>query len=707
MSFYLLLPLIQTLCCLVLIAMVLKGHSRSFTHRLFSLFLLGLTYWGIIIFNMRASPDIEHAYFWERWLVPLGPFISVFFYHFSVRYSGIESKGWLLGLLYFICFAFIPLALTHLVFSGMQLKYYGYAPVLGSIVPIWMLFSYLILVMALLNFIRMFRNPNNADQRNRATYIIIGMSFALAGGVFDILPVIGLPLYPGVIIGNIIFCLLTTVAILKYKLLDIHIVVRKGTAYILTSALISIPFIGVFLLVTYFFEGVRSYLWVYFTLLIALAFALPQFWQRIQQRVDRWFFRNRYDYLKALETFSQESQSITDSERLGATIVKLLIGALRTSSIYVLQPVSLGGDFITVFSSSMNNPASTIGLRSRDALVRWLERSNSMLSYKDIEIIPQLVGITSQEKQTLQHIGAELIVPLKSPSGQLLVVLILGKKLSEQPYTMEEKQLVATIGSQMVINLENARLYAASQQEITERKRAEESVRRSHEQLRNLTKRLNLVREEERKVIAREIHDGLGQSLTVIKMDLHWLKKKMLGESEPLIKKIDSTTQITDKAISTVKKISTQLRPAELDDFGLWAAIESQAKEFEELSTIKFRFYRECEIDIPDPGARIVIFRIFQEALTNIVRHAYATQVDVSLKREGDNIVLRVEDNGKGITEDQISSRKSLGLLGMRERAYAYNGRVEFVGHPSKGTSVTVTIPIKSGEKTDDKDTSG
>ncbi|MBA7588239.1 hypothetical protein ES708_30291 [subsurface metagenome] len=172
MNAYFSLPLIQTLFCLVLIAVVLRGHLRSSAHRLFSFFLLGLAIWGIIIFGMRASPDIEHAYFWERFLIPLAPLISVLFYHFAVHYTGTKIKKWCLPLLYVVCLCFIPLATTDLVFSGMQIKPYGYAPVLGSAAAFHILFSLGVQLIALLTFIKAYRTSFYAEERNRAAYII-------------------------------------------------------------------------------------------------------------------------------------------------------------------------------------------------------------------------------------------------------------------------------------------------------------------------------------------------------------------------------------------------------------------------------------------------------------------------------------------------------------------------------------------------------
>jgi signal transduction histidine kinase len=459
MNIHLLLPLIQTIFSLVLIFIVLKGHYRSFNHRLFAFYIVGTAIWGILIFAMRASPDVEHAYFWEKWLIPLGSLSSVIFYHFAIRYTATDTKRYLLPSLYFISLLFIPLAFTDLVFSGMQIKPYGYAPIFGPAGFFWILFSSGVLIMALVIFIRSYRRSTHVELRNRFAYIAIGVSFAFVGGIFDALPILGLPLYPGLIIGNIIFLLLTTIAIVRHNLLDIRVVLRKSVAYILASALIAIPFVGLFLLATTLSTRIGLPSLGYIALLLAFALALPLLWQTVQRWVDRWFYRDRYDYLKALEAFSRDTHSITDSAKLGSTMVDLVAGALRVSRVYLLQPFPPDGDFAVVSSAGAANNTGSILLKSHSPLVKWLKRSGDMLFCKDFDIIPQLQGVISKEMETLERAGAELVVPLKTPSGQLPGLLILGPKLSEQFYSIEDKQLIHTMSNQMGTNLENARLY--------------------------------------------------------------------------------------------------------------------------------------------------------------------------------------------------------------------------------------------------------
>ncbi|MCJ7515620.1 MAG: ATP-binding protein [Dehalococcoidia bacterium] len=459
MNAYLLLPLIQVIFSLALMVIVLKGHFRSFTHRLFALYILGTAIWGILIFAMRASPDIEHAYFWEKWLIPLGSLSSVIFFHFTIRYTSTNTKRYLLPSFYFISVLFVPLAVMNLVFSGMQMESYGYAPILGPASIFWMVFSSGVLVTALTMFIRSYRRSTQAELRNRFAYITMGMSFALVGSIFDALPILGLPLYPGLIIGNIAFLLLTTIAIIKYNLLDIRVVLRKSVAYILVSVLVAIPFLGLLLVATTVSTKSSYHSLSYIALLLAFALTLPFLWHAVQRWVDRWFYRERYDYLKALEIFSRHTYSFKDFVRLGPTMVELVAGALRISCVYLLQPIPPNGDFAIVASVGVDNATKSILFKSRSPLVKWLKRSGDIMCCKDFDFIPQLQGVIPKEKEILRQIGAELIVPLKTRSAQLAGLLILGPKLSEQGYNVEDKQLIYTIGNQTATHMENVRLY--------------------------------------------------------------------------------------------------------------------------------------------------------------------------------------------------------------------------------------------------------
>ncbi len=230
--------------------------------------------------------------------------------------------------------------------------------------------------------------------------------------------------------------------------------------------------------------------------------------------------------------------------------------------------------------------------------------------------------------------------------------------------------------------------------DITERKQAEEKLRRTSRLLRELATHLQSVREEERTMIAQEIHDELGQVLTALKIQVSLLANKLNNDQEPLKQKINSLTDMIDSSVESVQKISAKLRPGILDELGLIAAIEWQTEEFQKMTNINCSLVLPKEELILEKNKSTAIFRIFQEALTNIARHSHASKAKISLLNYQANIFLEIQDNGKGITQDQIKDFKSLGIHGMKERAMVFGGQVYYEGIAGKGTIVKVEIPI-------------
>lgn len=232
--------------------------------------------------------------------------------------------------------------------------------------------------------------------------------------------------------------------------------------------------------------------------------------------------------------------------------------------------------------------------------------------------------------------------------------------------------------------------------EIAERKHTEEQFKETLEQLRALAARLQSVREEERASIAREIHDELGQACTAIKMDLALIGHKLSKRQAQLRAKIESSMHLVDDMIVTLRRIASDLRPRALDDLGLAAALEWQAQEFEKRTGV------HCHMSLPaepldlDSERSTAIFRIFQESLTNVTRHSQATSVEARLEMEEDQLIFTVHDNGKGFEPQEAKAKKSLGLVGMQERALLLKGEVSIEGIPGSGTTMTLRIPLQA-----------
>ncbi len=230
--------------------------------------------------------------------------------------------------------------------------------------------------------------------------------------------------------------------------------------------------------------------------------------------------------------------------------------------------------------------------------------------------------------------------------------------------------------------------------DITQRKQAEEAVTQSREQLRSLAAHLQSIREEERTRISREVHDVLGQSLTSIKLDLAWISNRMPESLKLLQDRTKSLATQIDATIQTVRKIATELRPSVLDTIGLVAAIEWQAGEFQSRTGIRSHCVIEWDETGLDTKRCTAIFRIFQETLTNVARHARATRINVILRKEANYLMLQVCDDGRGISDSEISKPMALGLLGMKERALLSGGEFQISGAPDEGTKVVVKIPL-------------
>jgi len=231
-------------------------------------------------------------------------------------------------------------------------------------------------------------------------------------------------------------------------------------------------------------------------------------------------------------------------------------------------------------------------------------------------------------------------------------------------------------------------------QDITDIIKAEEKLQSSYKQIKQLVTHLQDIREQERTNMAREIHDELGQQLTGLKMYISWLNKKVMSQEPDIKDKFNAAIELIEDTIKSVRKISMDLRPSMLDDLGLLAALEWQSNEFEKRSGIDTEFINQTENrDIP-ARVKTGLFRIYQESLTNVARHADAKKIVSSLRFENNNLVLSITDDGKGFAFKNIESKKTLGLFGMKERTLEMGGKYEIKSEPGKGTTVSVIVPL-------------
>ncbi len=703
MSLYLTLPLVGGIISLGLACLLLKGARRSKVHRTGFGFLFFIALYGFAVFGMRNSPDLVHALTWERLLLVATSALSVFLYHFSFNFSRIEPRRWVIQTIYLFLVVFIILTYTGLVVSGMDTDVYGYVPIPGPFFLLTVSGSYFFIILAVVNLVKGYKASQIYEERNRYLYIAIGISAMIFGALFDIVSIFGVSIQPGGgSIGNIVFCTFTAVAILRYHLWDIRIVFRKGAVYLLMSTIVAVLYVSIILLFNHPFGIGTIPFWAYAILLLLMAFALQILWRGGQRFVDRWFYRGRYDFLRELEHFSQESHDISDLEQLSFSLVKLISRALQTASVHLLL-LSESGDFTVTPSTGESNAQLT--LKSYNPLLRWLQFNKSLLYYRNLDIIPQLQSLTERDKKELKKIQPELLIPILTKGDELVGVLILGKKLSKQPYSKEDERLVLVVTSRMAIELENAQLYAI-----------ERSMRQE------------LQRQDEQKTeFLHSIAHELKTPLTAIISSSELLGMKLSSASpsrrQRLIRNISRSAWLMDKRVTELLDLAKiqigDLEP-KLEPLKIGVIIKEATSQLTPLFKNK---EQSLKIEILDslPQVRADREKI-EQVLLNLLSNANkfsptGSVITLRAREAGDSIVVEVEDSAPVITEKEkgklfdpyyrgrdVDERQripglGLGLTISKKLVELHQGKIWVESEQGKGNTFIFSLPTWNKEQ--------
>ena len=475
MNTYLLIPLIEVIFCLGLLIVLMVSGKRHIARRPFSVFLFFMTLWGFFIFMMRASPDMTNALLWEKFVFWAILSASLFFYRFTVSLTGVRPNKYFeypLYIAYFVVLALIP---TGLVVNGMQMMWYGKAPLIGPLFPLYVLCAYTPLVRSAMLLIKHYRHSRIIDERIRSQYIVAGIAAMFIGATTDYLPVLGISMYPLGIIGNILFCVIATTAMLRHNLLEMKVVIRKLATYSLTSVLIFGTFGSLIYLLSHFFQDFMSP--VSLTLTIVAVFIAASIFQpvlsRLQYTVDRWFFRERFDHIQNLRRFNQETKGDLNLEQLSSSLVTTVANGMQSQGVYLLLPSSTGNYTTYIYSGQKSQ--GRMHFSANSPLVATMKQQNHILDNTDLDIIPSLISLTAYDRQTLERNGIELLVPLKN-DGHLAGMLLLSGRASDEPYSKEERRLLEMVSPDVAVSIYNANLYEKMKQKHSELQKAIDGV---------------------------------------------------------------------------------------------------------------------------------------------------------------------------------------------------------------------------------------
>ena len=473
---YLVIPIIEVVFCFSLLVILMITGKKHIARKPFSLFLVFMTLWGFFIFMMRAAPDTSSALIWEK-LVFLSIISgAIFFYRFTITLTGINpGKKWVypVYISYLVVLCLIP---TGLIVKDMQMMWYGKAPVIGTLFPLYVLTAYIPIVLSAILLVKQSRRSRIFDDRIRAQYILLGIGAMFVGATTDYLPVLGVNIYPLGIIGNILFGLTATIAMLKYNLLEMKVVIRKAATYSLTSILVFGMFGSVIYLLSHLFQDFLSP--VSLTIAMVMVFMAALLFQpvltRLQQTVDRWFFRDRYDHIQTLRSFNQDMKSELDLEQLASSLVTAIANGLRSQGVYLMLPSPATSNFAT-YAYCGQKGKGRLFFHSTSLLVTTLEEMDTVFDNSDIEVVPSLASLSDVDRRSLENNNIELLVPLHGENS-LAGMLLLSGKISGEPYTNEERRLIRDVAASVSMNIDNANRYANVKQRQTELQKALDGV---------------------------------------------------------------------------------------------------------------------------------------------------------------------------------------------------------------------------------------
>jgi putative nucleotidyltransferase with HDIG domain len=455
----LLTPLIEIIFCVALLVILMISGKRHIARRPFALFLAFMSSWGFFIFMMRSSSNRLDALLWEKFVFLAILSAALFFYRFTIALTGTRPGKRVLYPLYISYFAITALIPTGLVVSGMQVMWYGKAPVIGPLFFPYVLCAYAPILLSLKTLIGHWRRSRIIDDRIRDQYIIVGIVAMFIGATTDYLPPLGINMYPLGIIGNILFCLIATIAMLRYDLLEMKVVLRKGITYSLASLLVFGIFGSLIYLLSRFSHTLMSPASLTITMVAVFIAALifQPVLARFQPIVDRWFFRKRYDHIQALKRFTQETKGDLDLEQLASSLVNVVANGMQSRGVYLLLPSPASGNY-TTYSYWGQKSQGRLSFSANSPLIATMKQQNNVVDNNDIDVIPSLVSLADSDRQTLVRNNIELLVPLKN-NGKLSGMLLLSSKLSHEPYSNEERRLLRMVSTEVAVNIDNANQY--------------------------------------------------------------------------------------------------------------------------------------------------------------------------------------------------------------------------------------------------------
>jgi len=686
-----LVPLLAAAIYLTVLFVVVANRTWQKEHKLFVIYLVAAFVWSFDDFLLR-SPFLEGQ---KLLLFRIVVFATLWWvaqlYHFVRTFLHLPG-GWGTKFGYASLAAF-----SAVVILGYAPRSITYSNGSVSPEPGWWLILYVgplitLATLAVYSLVQRLRILTDSKERNKVAYLISAISVLVLFGLPVIIFTSLAHEFPVSHIGGLLAACILAYAIIKHDLVSINSVLRLGMGW----ASLFVLGTGTYAITLYFLHFLLNFELSPFTLVVAtlVSAAASLFVYRLRhvflEMVDQLFYRGTYSYRQDMLSFNIKMGNIINLSELAGEMLPTIFRALHASRALLLFEDTSSGDFTTQFAyPKIEGKSSDEPEFSRDSpIVTWLEKEANPLDLKQIDLIPQMKALWETEKDRLAAFNLEFLCPIKS-RGKLIGILALGKKLSNTAYSQEDLETIISMASQAGIMIENAMMF--------------DILKKQQAQVQQILAQAVLAQEEERQRISIDLHDSVAQWLAGASYRVQTADALLSRNSSTEVRaELANVEETIDKSLKELRRVVIGLRPPALDELGLNHALRQSLEDLKSDGLI-CKFNESGTKTRLSSSVEIAVYRLVQEALNNIRKHAHATKVTLRVQFREDTFLVEIRDNGKGFdlsqTLDSAIAVGHMGLLGMKQRAEMLGGNIKIKTGVGAGTTLTLSLPIQLQEE--------
>jgi len=699
------LPLLALVLNVSLAGIALFRNPGSRLNRLFTYFVGGMAVWNFGVFMLRRSPDEATAVFWEIVIHTGVIALPAFYYHFVLIFLESTTRHRTSLLVVYalaLLFSIINLSGSALFMSGVKSTYWGWAPATGLLYTPFFVYFNCFLIYGLLHLVRTYNDVDSSFRRNRATLILLGTLVSLIGGLVDFarfilarfVPAADL-VYPLGIPANMVFALMLGTSIVRYRLFDVNVVVKKGAIYlllwgVLTSVLVAAE--------QYADWDQLNPLWVILPLGFVMTMLVSPLGQRLEERIERVMFSRRRGCYETLLDLSKRMGSILDFGRLMETLVHGLVrGVPLTHCVLMIYDAQRSAFVVYREDATVGEGVGAVAIRVDSRIVQWLNQTGRVLVKEEVKLNPEIAAYFETAEGELDAIKATLIVPLKIES-KLTGILLVGEKLSGDIFDDQELEVLAVLANQVAISLENARLY--------------EELSESNAQLLQASR----LKSQFLASMSHELRTPLNSIIGFSKVLLNRFDGELTERQETYIRSVHNSGAHLLQLINGILDFSRieagklEMSSEELD---LHELIDECIESSMPLARGKqMKLEKNVPLELPPlSGDRTKVKQILLNLLSNAIKFTAQGRVLVSVVAEPDAIRVSVADTGIGIREDDLAhlfepfqqldnpvarsaGGTGLGLAISKKFVELHGGRIWAESRENQGSTFHFTLPL-------------